>query len=277
MAYKTILSVTGVDQSDRDLELAAELCGQVDAQLSALVVAIAAPPPMGDAVLMADVWAKERQAVLERVTERGSAVSAFLAKNELRGDVSTEYPDIAWVDEAVGQRARYADLTVIGPEILKTETLKAKVIEGVLFSSGKPLLLVPEGTHLTMKPKRVVVAWDSSFEASRALRESLDMLESAEDVRITLVDPIADDIGQGAEPGADVAAYLVRRGLKVGVDRLPSSGHSVAEVLSRHAMDMSAELMVMGAYGHSRLRERLFGGVTKSILAAPPLPILTAR
>lgn len=276
MAYKTILNVTGVDQSDGDLELAAELCGQVDAHLSVLVVAIAAPPPMGDAVFMADVWAKERQAVMDRVTERASAVSAFLARNELRGDVSTEYPDIAWVDEAVGQRARYADLTVIGPEILKTETLKSKIIEGILFSSGKPLLLAPEGSHATLKPKRVVVAWDSSFEASRALRESLDMLDDA-DVHITLVDPIADDLGQGAEPGADVAAYLVRRGIKVAVDSLPSSGHSVAEVLTRHASDMSADLLVMGAYGHSRLRERLFGGVTKSILAAPPLPVLLAR
>lgn len=277
MAYKTILSVTGVDQGDRDLELAAELCGEVGAHLSALVVAIAAPPPMGDAVLMADVWAKERQAVMERVTERGAAVTAFLAKSDLAGDVSTEYPDIAWVDEAVGQRARYADVTVVGPDILKTETLKSKIIEGVLFSSGKPLFLVPEGSRATMKPKRAVVAWDSSFEASRALRESLDMLDHTEEVRITLVDPIADDLGQGAEPGADVAAYLVRRGLNVVVDRLPSSGLSVAEVLSRHAMDMSADVMVMGAYGHSRLRERLFGGVTKSTLAAPPLPILTAR
>ncbi|HWK66641.1 MAG TPA: universal stress protein [Rhizobiaceae bacterium] len=276
MAYKTILNVTGIDQGDRDLKLAAELCGQVDAHLSVLAVAIAAPPPMGDAVLMADVWAKERQAAMDRVTERAAAVSAFLARNELRGDVSTEFPDIAWVDEAVGERARYADVTVIGPEILKTETLKSKIIEGVLFSSGKPLLLAPEGSRATMKPKCVVVAWDSSFEASRALRESMDMLDEAE-VHVTLVDPIADDLDQGVEPGSDVAAYLVRRGIKVDVDRLPSSGRPVAEVLSQHAMDMSAELMVMGAYGHSRLRERLFGGVTKSILAAPPLPILLAR
>lgn len=277
MAYKTILNVTGVDQGDDDLRLTADLCAQVDAHLSALVVAIAAPPPMGDAVLMADLWAKERQAVLERVTERAGAVSTFLAKIGRRGDVSSEYPDLAWVDEAVGLRARYTDLTVIGPEILKTETLKSKIIEGILFSSGRPLLLVPEGFTATLKPKRVVVAWDSSFEASRALREALDMLDEADEIHVTLVDPVADDMGQGAEPGTDVAAYLSRRGLNVSVDRLPSSGHSVAEVLRRHAVDTAAELMVMGAYGHSRLRERLFGGVTKSVLAAPPLPILTAR
>ena len=157
------------------------------------------------------------------------------------------------------------------------ETLKDKVIEGALFSSGKPLLLVPEGSQPTLKPKRVLVAWDSRVEASRAVRESLEMLAAAESVRLALVDPVEGDDYHGAEPGADAAAYLARHGVKVTVDRLPSSNHSVAEVLRRHAIDTSSELMVMGAYGHSRLRERIFGGVTRSILESPPLPILMAR
>jgi nucleotide-binding universal stress UspA family protein len=122
-----------------------------------------------------------------------------------------------------------------------------------------------------------MVAWDSSLEAARAVREALDMLVAADDVRLVLVDPVAGESGQGAEPGADAAAYLARHGVKVAVDRLPSSGQSVAAVLSRHAADMDAELMVMGAYGHSRLRERIFGGVTRSILDEPPLPIFMAR
>jgi nucleotide-binding universal stress UspA family protein len=82
---------------------------------------------------------------------------------------------------------------------------------------------------------------------------------------------------RGAEPGADAAAYLVRHGAKVTIDRLPSSNHSVAEMLRQHAVDSSSELLVMGAYGHSRLRERIFGGVTKSMLEDPRLPILMAR
>ena len=177
----------------------------------------------------------------------------------------------------VARRARYADLTLIGPELLGGETLKSKALEGALFFSGKPVLVVPAGAHVTLKPRTVLVAWDSRVEASRAVRESLDLLAAAEEVRLVLVDPEASESGHGAEPGADAAAYLARHGAKVTVDRLPRSGHTVAEVLRSHALDMSAELMVMGAYGHSRLRERIFGGVTRSMLDEPPLPILMAR
>ena len=81
----------------------------------------------------------------------------------------------------------------------------------------------------------------------------------------------------GGHNGLTAAAYLARHGVKVTVDRLPSSNHSVAEVLRRHAIDTSSELLVMGAYGHSRLRERIFGGVTKSMLEGQSLPVLMAR
>jgi nucleotide-binding universal stress UspA family protein len=109
------------------------------------------------------------------------------------------------------------------------------------------------------------------------MRESLEILAGANEVRLILVDPAEGEDHHGAEPGADAAAYLARHGVKVTVDRLPSSSHAVAEVLRRHAVDTSAELMVMGAYGHSRLRERIFGGVTKSMLESQSLPILMAR
>ncbi|TGV78059.1 universal stress protein, partial [Mesorhizobium sp. M2D.F.Ca.ET.145.01.1.1] len=97
-------------------------------------------------------------------------------------------------------------------------TLKDKVIERTLFSSGKPILLVPEGTRPTLKPKRVLVAWDARLESSRAVRQSLDMLKGAEDVRLVIVDPIEDEFHHGEEPGADAAAYLARHGVKVTVD-----------------------------------------------------------
>ena len=163
------------------------------------------------------------------------------------------------------------------PGTVRRRTDQGKGFEGALFSSGKPLLIVPEGSRPTLAPKRVLVAWDSRIEASRALRESVGILTGADDVRLALVDPEESEGGHGAEPGADAAAYLARYGIKVTVDRLPSSGHTIAAVLRRHAIDTSAELLVMGAYGHSRLRERIFGGVTRSMLDEPPLPILMAR
>ena len=96
-------------------------------------------------------------------------------------------------------------------------------------------------------------------------------------MRIALIDPAEGESGHGAEPGADVAAYLARHGVKVTVDRVPRQGKSVASMLRQHAVDTTAELLVMGGYGHSRLRERIFGGVTKSMLDRPPLPIFMAR
>lgn len=277
MPYKTILTVTGPGFGDGDLKLAAGLCEEVKAHLSVLVIALAAPPPIGTAGNLSVAWLEEREEDMRRLDARTAAVSALLAGNALSADVISDYAELGRGDEAIGRRARYADLTVLGPDVLAGETLKEKTIEGALFSSGKPLLLVPEGSSPTLTPKRVLVAWDSRIEASRAVRESLEMLKGADDVRLVLVDPVQGEEYHGEEPGADAAAYLARHGVKLTIDRLPRMKRSVADVLRQHAQDTATELMVMGAYGHSRLRERLFGGVTKSMLEQSSVPILMAR
>ncbi|PDQ23057.1 universal stress protein [Mesorhizobium sanjuanii] len=278
MTFKTLLTVTGPNQGESDLKLAASLCEQVDAHLSVLVLELASPPSGGEyAAIVSPAWLEERQAELKRLKKRISEVADFLSKSAVSSDLSDDYPDVAWADEVVGRRARYADLTILGPDLLASDTLKGKVIQGALFSSGKPLLLVPDGAQPTLKPKRILVAWDARIESSRAVRESLDMLKGAEEVRLIMVDPIEDEFHHGAEPGADAATYLARHGVKITVERLPSSNHSVADVLRQHAIDVAADLLVMGAYGHSRLRERIFGGVTKSMLENSSLPVLMAR
>lgn len=278
MPFKTLLTVTGPDHGDDDLRLAVGLCEEINAHLSVLVLVIAAPPSGGEyAAVVSPAWLVEREAELEMLERRIAAVSKMLSESPLSADLSSDYPDQSWADEVVGRRARYADLTIVGPEMLATHTLKEKVIAGGLFSSGKPILLVPKGARATLKPKRVLVAWDASLEASRAVRESLGILSSADEVRVVMIDPVEDERHHGEEPGADVATYLARHGVKVAVDRLPSSNRSIADVLRQHAVDTGAELVVMGAYGHSRLRERIFGGVTRSIIEEPGLPILMAR
>lgn len=278
MSFKTILTVTEPGMSDDDLQLAAGLCEEVSAHLAILVVALAAPPPVGEfAAIVSEDWLKERQADEKFLKKRTAVVSAFFAGRALSADTVSAYPEAGWADETIGRRARYADITIVGPEVLAGGTLKSKVVEGALFSSGKPLLLIPKGSRPTLKPKCVLVGWDTRLESSRAVRESLDMLIGADEVHLALVDPVEGETHHGAEPGADAAAYLARHGVKVTVDRLPSANHPVADVLRQHAVDCGAELLVMGAYGHSRLRERIFGGVTKSMLEGPSLPTLLAR
>ncbi|WP_159593955.1 universal stress protein [Chelativorans xinjiangense] len=278
MPFRTVLAVAGLAYDESALQKAVMLCEQAHAHLSVLVVALAAPPPVGEyAATVSDAWMQERQADLEQLRASAEAVSRYLAQTALSTDVASEYAEVVWADDAIGRRGRYADITVAWPDLPAGDTLRDKAIEGALFSSSKPLLLVPEDWQATLSPKRIVVAWDTRLEASRAVRESLDMLQGADEVRLVLVDPVEGESGHGSEPGADAAAFLARHGAKVTVDRLPSQGHAIAKVLGRHAMDCAADLMVMGAYGHSRMRERIFGGVTKSMLKEPPLPILMAR
>ncbi len=277
MAFKVILSVTGVDHGEADLKVAAELCEQVEAHLSILVVGLAAAPPIGRyAAVISDVWLEERRADLRRLDERVAAISNFRLARAPSADLDSRYLEAAFADEAIGECARFADLVVAGPELLAGEMLKSRVIDGVLFSSGRPLLLVSSKSPPTLRPKRVVVAWNSSLEASRAVHEAMDLLEGAQQVHVALVDPVVRG-EQSGEPGGDIAAFLIRRGVKVVVDRLAGMGKDPEEVICRHAVDMSAELIVMGAYGHSRLRERVFGGMTRSMLEEAPLSILMAR
>lgn len=278
MTFKTVLTVSGPDLGDGDLKLVAAICEEIEAHLAVLVVAVAAPPPIGGyAAVMSEAWLQERQADMDRLQQRVDAVTALLASSPVSSDVSSEYSEEAWADDVIGRRARYADVILLGPELLSRGILKSRTVEGALFSSGKPILLIPEGSPPSLRPKRVMIAWDSRIEASNAVSHGLELLRAADAVHVALVDPVEGDDAHGAEPGADIAAYLARHGVKVTVDRLPSQGRTVADALRRHATDMAADMLVMGAYGHSRLRERIFGGVTRSIVDEPPLPVLMAR
>jgi nucleotide-binding universal stress UspA family protein len=278
MPIKTVFTVIGVDQSDKDLEAALSLCEEIEAHLSVFVVGIAAPPPIGEyAVYISDSWYKERENDQARLQKYIKHVNEIVVKRSVSADVDNGYVEESWLEGVIGRRAIYADLTLVGAGLADNATLKDSVLNGALFESRRPVLLSPKGSKVTLSPKRVLVAWDSRVEASRAVSEAIEVLKTADEVHVTIVDPDTAENKSGAEPGADVATYLARHRVKVIVDRLPRMGLSTADVLKKHAVDISADFIVMGAYGHSRLRERIFGGVTKSMLDKPPLPILLAR
>ena len=278
MPMKTILAITGTTSGEDDIALATSLCEEAGVHLSVLIVEPAPAPPTGEfAAMVSDGWIEQRQAGQKRLEDRAAAVTATLAGSAVSADVATAYPELAWADEVVGRRARYADLTLAGPGLLGDDALGSRAIEGALFSSGTPLMIAPAGAKPTIAPRRVLVAWDAGIEASRAMHAALDLLSTADAVHLTLVDPVEGEQGHGAEPGADAAAFLARHGCKVSVDCLPSGGKPIASVLRRHAVDVAADLIVMGAYGHSRLRERMFGGTTKSMLEDATIPVLFAR
>ncbi|WP_099867430.1 universal stress protein [Pararhizobium haloflavum] len=278
MAYRTLLNVAGIGQGDGDINIALDLCEEINAHLSLFLIGIAAPPPVGEyAVGLSDAWLEEREEDLSRLGERAEALESILARRGLSADLASEYVEQAAADNAIGVRARYADLAMVGPDTLSTVNLKRCIADGVLFHAQRPLLLVPSAGKVSLRPRKILVGWNSSLEAARAVREAADMIAAADDVRIVMVDPQSTDRANGPEPGADVAAFLARHGARVTVDRLPSAGMPVADLLKRHATDMAADMIVVGAYGHTRLRERLFGGVTRSMLDSAPVPVFMAR
>ena len=192
-----------------------------------------------------------------------------------RGDVDASLVERAQIDALVGMHAAFADIALV-PATLRDE-MRRRVVNGALFLSAAPVLLLGEEAIDLGALRRIVIGWDGGVAASAAARAVLPLLRRQTRIELVLVDPIADSDAFGAEPGAQAAGWLARHGPTVDVVRLPHEGRPVAETIIRHAGDVDADLLVMGGYGHSRLRERVFGGTTRSVVDEADRPVLLAR
>jgi nucleotide-binding universal stress UspA family protein len=176
------------------------------------------------------------------------------------------YPELLTVFRA---QARLHDLTVIDaePEAL---TPDRGLIEALLIDSGRPLLIVPPGQE-EFRARHIILAWDGSGRAARAAADALPLLRTAETVEVVAVSgekDLADTV-----TGSDIAPHLSRHGVHVEVRPLPALNGDVAETLRNHATLTHADMIVMGGYVHSRLRELVFGGVTQSLLKQSTVPL----
>lgn len=148
--------------------------------------------------------------------------------------------------------------------------------EDMLLATGVPLLIVPETWNSNSVGEHIVVGWNASREARRAIADSLPLLIAARSVCVVLVDG-DDNARDGQTPGADIAQYLSRHGAKVEVEQTRSADHSVADVLQMAVQRHNGDMLVVGAYSHSRPRQTLFGGVTRSLLSHVAVPLLIAH
>lgn len=277
MHAKTLLSVIGIDHGDEDLLQVAELALREQTHLRAIVISCVPPPSVGDrAGDISSLYAVEWDKEFDRLNARAAELRERLGEKGLPGEVLAVYCLQGSVSEEVGKHACYVDVTVIGQNMLKDDFLRKRVLDGALFASPAPVILVGEPLA-TLSPKTVLVAWNATREAGVAVRSALDILAHADSVHLGLVDPDAGSCTMGEEPGADIAAFLARHHANVTVDSLASGGNDPALVLQRHARDIGADLIVMGAYGHSRMRERIFGGTTEIMAKHIGTPVLMAH
>jgi nucleotide-binding universal stress UspA family protein len=172
------------------------------------------------------------------------------------------------------QISRRFDLVVVGQAQREGGPADDLVIEGALFESGRPLVVVPYIQRRGITLERVLACWDGSRTAARAIGDAMPFLERAKAVEVVIV---AEERKSEEMTGANMSAHLVRHGVAASVKRIAKGDIAIQDALLSYAADSGADFMVMGGYGHSRLREFILGGVTRGILASMTLPVLMAH
>jgi nucleotide-binding universal stress UspA family protein len=201
--------------------------------------------------------------------------AAAAAREDLAAEPLTLSANLAGAGQQFAGLARRFDLAVVGQAEPERSTVEDMIAESTLFESGRPMIVVPYIQKGPLKLDNVMICWDGSRPAARAIGDAMPLLEKAGRVEIVIV---TNERGKQDEiEGADIGQHLARHGLKVDVHRLSGGTIDVADALLSHAADSGADFMVMGGYGHSRLREFVLGGVTRSILQSMTVPVLMSH
>ncbi|MDX3924761.1 MAG: universal stress protein [Shinella sp.] len=279
MAYKTIVAVlsTAADTTTI-IEHALALAQRFDAHLIGIhaempiVVTVAAPMEYPDtgAILALQEQAQEESRRLER-TFRSRCEQAGLSHEWRLFTGSAGYAASGIIDSARG-----ADLVVAGQLTPDFDGPSRADIEDLLYESGRPLYIASGAKPQPGTAARVLIAWNGSKEAARAAFDALPFLKEAA-VEILCVDPKETRVQSADFCGAELAATLSRHGVDVTVNSIASGGEPVAAAINRRAGETGTGLIVMGAYSHSRLRERLLGGVTRAMMRELRVPALMSR
>ena len=182
---------------------------------------------------------------------------------------------VAGAADVIGRLTRRFDLAVVG-QPKRNEAVPDEVLdEGVLFDSGRPVIFVPFIQKDGLKLDHVMVCWDGSRAATRAIGDAMPILEKAKQVDVVIV--AAKEAKTNELSGADLGQHLARHGIKVDVKRITSPDIDTASTILSYAADASTDLIVMGGYGHSRLREFILGGVTHAIFESMTVPVLMSH
>lgn len=184
-------------------------------------------------------------------------------------------------DDVVGGvslQSRYADLVVLGQFDADSAVpgVMPNFPESVLMNCVRPVLILPTGWKFTALPTQALVAWDGSMTATRAIMGALPLLRRAAKVNLVIFNPHDNPDAHGEQPGADMAHYLARHGVTVNVIARDTTVDAGEALLSLCA-DEGTDLLVMGAYGHTRFRELLLGGATRDLLSSMTVPVLMAH
>ncbi len=249
-----------------------------DARLVGVYVKPTAP------VFDADMPSRIMDELLAEIDQRAKAAAAA-AEKEFRtrveaADVTSEWRVLSGdPGDSLAVATRYADLTVVGQAPPDSSEAGAAdgVPEGVILAASGPVLVVPHYGAYESAGTHVMVAWDASAAAARAVRDALPVLAKANKVTVLSVNPEKSHSRHGEAPGSDIALHLARHGVRAETSISYSDEVDAGDMVLSRLADLGADMLVMGAYGHTRLRELLLGGVTRHILAHMTAPVLMSH
>ncbi|WP_050527598.1 universal stress protein [Pseudorhodobacter aquimaris] len=282
MAYKSLLTICAdVARAPQTFATAASLATDQDAHLEVLAMGVDRTQ-IGYSYVGAG--AIVMQAAIENATNDVKAIedavrtAAAAASPTLRWSSEGAVAMVGGVADLVALRARFSDLVILGkPYGDGRGDEEEAIIESAMFEGQAPVLVVPDAPLDASKiGKRIVVAWNQSREGLIAIRRALPFLKKADNVWITIVDPPKHG-AERSDPGGALCQMLVRHGVKAEVSVLARTMPRVSDVLARHVNDMDADMLVMGAYGHSRFREAILGGATRNMLETAEVPVFMAH
>lgn len=276
MAFKDL--VVHIDSSqavEKRLEAAIRLAQTHDAHLTGLyVVPTTDFPAFMEVPSVFEAIQKVRQ---YREQEAETAQAAFEAAAK-RAGISAEWRCTEGeLTEKLIESARYSDLAILGQYNPDGHDANQGLADRLVLEVGRPCLIIPYiGARETLG-NRVLVAWNARREAVRAVNDALPILHAAGQVVVLAVNPTYGEAGEGDIPSADICHHLARHGVKAEAETTVAQDIDVGSLLLSHAANMGADMIVMGAYGHSRLREMVLGGVSREMFQTMTVPVFMSH
>lgn len=216
----------------------------------------------------------------ELLLEAARRAQADFDERTARAGISAEWRAVEGnVEPMLALNSRYSDLTVVGQRDPDQEVIGADpdMPDRLILSVGRPVLVVPSiGTYPKIG-ERVMIAWDASRLATRAVHDAMPLLEAARHVSVMAVNPHGGREGHGDVPSADICQHLARHGIACDAQHVFADDLDVGDMLLSRAADQGIDLLVMGAYGHARWRELVLGGVTRHMLGHMTMPVLMSH
>jgi nucleotide-binding universal stress UspA family protein len=204
-------------------------------------------------------------------------IENYFAEQGVSVSASVLCADLPALNDAVARLALTCDFVVIADSLRSFDVLFRSAVHSALFRSPAGVVLNNLSSAKALVPGCVLIAWNSGLPAARAIHAAWPILKTAKEVVVAIIDPVMTQYRDGEDPGADVAQWLSHHGCNVSVQQAPSGGQPLDAALLKKATEVGADLIVMGGYDHSRMREIIFGGTTRSMVEQSDFPILLAH